>query len=100
MELGAETSANEEGEDAPNEATRPSIPYVARHSRRLTDKILGAFHQACDLGDFHVADQLLQLLEMMTTRSPRPEDGDRRRNIQGLVAAHERLWHLRHPPTE
>ena len=74
--------------------------YVPRHSRRLSDKLLVAFHHACDVMDLEVADQLLRLLELMTTRRPRPEDGNRRRSIEGLVAAHERLWHLRHPETE
>ncbi len=73
---------------------------LPRHSRRLSDKLLVAFHQACDVEDLEVADQLLRLLELMTTRRPRPEDGNRRRNIEGLVAAHERLWHLRHPSSE
>ena len=73
---------------------------VPRQSRRLSDKLLIAFHQACDVEDLDVADQLLRLLELMTTRRPRPEDGNRRRNIEGLVAAHERLWHLRHPSSE
>ena len=68
-----------------------------RHSRRLADKILASFHHACDVTDLEVADHLVQLLELMTTRRPRPEDGNRRRSIEGLVAAHERLWHLRHP---
>ena len=71
-----------------------------RHSRRLSDKILVAFHHACDVMDLEIADQLLRLLETMTTRRPRPEDGNRRRSIEGLVAAHERLWHLRHPETK
>ena len=82
---------------APGDELR-SLPSPApRHSRRLSDKILVAFHHACDVMDFEVAEQLLRLLELMTTRRPRPEDGNRRRSIEGLVAAHERLWHLRHP---
>lgn len=68
-----------------------------RYSRRLSDKILIAFHHACDQGDFEVADQLLHILEMMLTRRPVTPDGTRRRNMESLVAAHERLWHLRHP---
>ncbi len=70
---------------------------VPRHSRRLFDKVLVGFHHACDVADYEVAESLLQILEVMTTRRPRPEDGNRRRSIEGLVAAHERLWHLRHP---
>ncbi len=68
-----------------------------RHSRRLSDKILIAFHHACDQGDFEVAEQLLRILEMMLTRRPVSPDTNRRRNMESLVAAHERLWHLRHP---
>ena len=68
-----------------------------RYSRRLSDKILIAFHHACDQADYEVAEQLLHVLEMMLTRRPLSADGTRRRNMESLVAAHERLWHLRHP---
>jgi hypothetical protein len=68
-----------------------------RYTRRLSDKILIAFHHACDQSDFEVAEQLLHILEMMLTRRPLIPDGTRRRNMESLVAAHERLWHLRHP---
>ena len=74
----------------------PASP-APRYSRRLSDKILIAFHHACDQGDFEVAEQLLHILEMMLTRRPITPDGTRRRNMESLVAAHERLWHLRHP---
>ena len=67
-----------------------------RYSRRLSDKILIAFHHACDQGDFEAAEQLLHVLEMMLTRRPLTPDGTRRRNMESLVAAHERLWYLRH----
>ena len=80
--------------DVPNEGAAPTTP---RYSRRLSDKILIAFHHACDQGDFEVAEQLLHVLEMMLTRRPLTPDGTRRRNMESLVAAHERLWHLRHP---
>jgi hypothetical protein len=68
-----------------------------RYSRRLSDKILIAFHHACDQADLEVAEQLLRVLEMMLTRRPLNPDAGRRRNMESLVAAHERLWHLRHP---
>ena len=71
-----------------------------RQGRRLSDKMLIAFHQACDQGDFEVGEQLLRVLEMMLMRRPVLPDANRRRNIETLVAAHERLWHLRHPDTE
>lgn len=68
-----------------------------RYTRRLSDKVLIAFHQACDQGDFEVAEQLLRVLETMVMRRPNVPDVNRRRHIESLVAAHERLWVLRHP---
>ena len=91
-----ESTLNPAETDAPTDAAAPSTP---RYSRRLSDKILIAFHHACDQGDFEVAEQLLHVLEMMLTRRPLTPDGTRRRNMESLVAAHERLWHLRHADT-
>ncbi len=86
---------------ADEEVGRETGPGGApRYSRRLSDKILIAFHHACDQSDFEVAEQLLHILEMMLTRRPLTPDGTRRRNMESLVAAHERLWHLRHPTTD
>lgn len=81
-------------DDTGRESGASSAP---RYSRRLSDKILIAFHHACDQADFEVAEHLLHVLEMMLTRRPLTPDGTRRRNMESLVAAHERLWHLRHP---
>ncbi len=78
-------------------ATRESAGTAPRQGRRLSDKILVAFHHACDIGDFEVAETLLHTLELMLTRRPTPADLGRRRSMESLVAAHERLWHLRHP---
>lgn len=91
--------ADEDNEiDGGSDGTRPGSP-PPRHSRRLSDKILIAFHHACDQSDYEVAEQLLRILEMMLTRRPVSPDTNRRRNMESLVAAHERLWHLRHPDT-
>lgn len=68
-----------------------------RYTRRLSDKVLIAFHQACDQGDLEVAEQLLRVLETMVMRRPNVPDVNRRKHIESLVAAHERLWVLRHP---
>jgi len=68
-----------------------------RYSRRLSDKILIAFHHACDQIDYEIAERLLHILETMLTRRTVPPDSNRRKSIESLVAAHERLWHLRHP---
>ena len=88
-------------DDSDQDGARDSARSAAapRHSRRLSDKILIAFHHACDQGDYEVAEQLLRILEMMLTRRPVSPDTNRRRNMESLVAAHERLWHLRHPDT-
>ena len=82
-------------EPVPSNEDPPETPRYAR--RRLFDKILIPFHHACDEGDFEVAEKLLRVLEMMVDCGPTNPDGDRRRNLDGLVAAHERLWSLRHP---
>ncbi len=84
-------------QESTREAARAPAP---RHSRRLSDKILIAFHHACDQADYEVAEQLLRILEMMLTRRPVSPDTNRRRNLESLVAAHERLWYLRHPETQ
>ena len=73
----------------------PDTPL--RHTRRLSDKLLVAFHHACDTSDLEVAKRLLDLLELMLVRRPIYADRDRRRNVEGLVAAHKRLWHLQRP---
>jgi hypothetical protein len=67
-----------------------------RQGRRLSDKILVAFHHACDAQDLVVAEQLLKTLESMLTRRGVPQEQNRRKSLESLVAAHERLWHLRH----
>ncbi len=87
--------SDETDADFPGTEERSSGP-PPRHTRRLSDKILIAFHHACDQADYEVADDLLRILETMLTRRPTAPDGNRRRNIESLVAAHERLWMLKH----
>jgi hypothetical protein len=79
-----------------DDAGNTAPAQARRYSRRLSDKILIAFHHACDQSDFEVARKLLETLEAMLTRRPQVPDRNRRRNLESLVAAHERLWHLRH----
>lgn len=69
-----------------------------RYTRRLSDKVLIAFHHACDQDDVKVAESLLKVLEFMIRREPiLPAGGKKRRTAQSLVAAYERLWALRRP---
>ncbi|MFN8982958.1 MAG: hypothetical protein ACK5X9_10585 [Alphaproteobacteria bacterium] len=70
---------------------------IPRQTRRLSDKVLIAFHHACDQTDFEVANDLLLILEKMLQRPSSASDTNRRKSIESLVAAHERLWMLRHP---
>lgn len=81
-------------DDAPRDSSPAGLP---RHTRRLPDKVLVAFHHACDTMDLEVAEQLLRVLELMLTRRPTSVETNRRRSMESLVAAYERLWHLRHP---
>ncbi|MGI4796511.1 MAG: hypothetical protein ACRYG8_21120 [Janthinobacterium lividum] len=68
-----------------------------RHTRRLSDKLFVAFHQACDTAELDVAEQLLGILEKMMSKRSTTNESNRRRHMEGLVAAFERLWHLQHP---
>jgi hypothetical protein len=78
---------------------QPSFPPASepRYSRRLTDKILIAFHHACDQQNLPVAGELLEVMALMGTRRSNLPNGLDRRERETLVAAHERLWQLRHP---
>ena len=81
----------------PDTGTAKDPTATPRYSRRLSDKILISFHQACDQSDYDVARRLLEVFEFMLTRREVPADMNRRRNLESLVAAHERLWQLCHP---
>ncbi len=81
--------------DAQGEGAETAV--APRSRRRLADRILTAVHAACDQGELDLADQLLRVLETLVVRRPQSPDGNRRRVLEALVAAHERLWQLRHP---
>jgi hypothetical protein len=61
--------------------------------RRLSDKILLAFHAACDQRDHETAKSILEVLEYLMATKCAGENRDK--IADGLVAAHERLWNLR-----
>jgi hypothetical protein len=71
-----------------------------RYARRLSDKILIAFHHACDQNDIGVAWELLNVLEFTAMRHPHHPVGADRRAQASLVAAHERLWQMRYVVSE
>ncbi|MCO6419158.1 hypothetical protein JYK14_23785 [Siccirubricoccus sp. KC 17139] len=72
------------------EADRPHLP---RRSRRLPDTILAAVHRACDEGRLDLAGKLLAVGE--EAMAAEADLRRRRQDIWGLIAAYERLWHLR-----
>jgi hypothetical protein len=76
-------------------AAKP-LPVGARGGRRLTEKVLIAFHHACDQGDLRSAEELLAVAGRVLSRDHPGLSVERRRCREALVAAHERLWHLRH----
>jgi hypothetical protein len=83
------------------EESRDPTPLLShetmpRNNRRLSDKILLAFHQACDQHNFPVALELVHILETMVSATPRSRGIDFRKSVNLVVAAHERLWHIRH----
>jgi hypothetical protein len=65
--------------------------------RRLSDHIIIAFHSACDQEELEAAQRLLTIVEFMLRRRPLEGRPERRVQANPLVAAHERLWVLRHP---
>jgi len=76
----------------------PATPAqrTTKGKRRLLGHVLGAFHSACDDGNLEVAADLLGILGLMVGRSGACGRPDRRNTGLPLIAAHERLWLLRH----
>lgn len=66
--------------------------------RRLSDKILAAFNQACDQRQIEVAEHLLRALELSLTRYGGKNSTDKRGELGPVVEAFGRLEALRHSP--
>ncbi len=76
-------------------STGPSL-VSARHDRRLSDKVLAAFHAACDANEFDIARQLIEILEgIFNKQAVFDGSAGERRSLDGLVDAHQRLWLMR-----
>jgi hypothetical protein len=73
---------------------------MPKSPRTLFDEILVLFHRACDQRDIEIAFELLTVLDLMAMREPYLADGKIRRNGYHLVAAHQRLWEIQHPPAD
>jgi hypothetical protein len=67
---------------------------AVQYARRLSDSILIAFYQACEIGALDVASDLLKCCEATMAGIDVP-GVDRRRHDETLIHAFEHLWFLR-----
>lgn len=63
--------------------------------RRLSDKILAAFDQACERREVEVAELLVKALELTLTRAGGRGNLDKRREFGPVAEAYQRLKRLR-----
>jgi hypothetical protein len=63
--------------------------------RRLSDKILAAFDQACERQELDVAELLVRALELTLTRTGGKGNVDQRTVLGPVIEAYERLKALR-----
>jgi hypothetical protein len=68
-----------------------------RRKRRLSDKIISAFHAGCDEGALDIAASLLSTLQMLVKHPPGLSTGTERSKPEDLAVLRERLWSLRYP---
>ncbi|MGQ0663184.1 MAG: hypothetical protein ACT4P2_06275 [Pseudomonadota bacterium] len=68
------------------------------YTRRLSDKILLAFNQACDMRESDVAEHLLRALELSLTRQGGYAKSDHREHLGPVVEAYGRLEELQQLP--
>ena len=68
---------------------------TAAQDRRLSDKILSAFDQACQRRELDVAELLVKALELTLTRSGGKGNVDKRREFGPVVEAYAKLQRLR-----
>ncbi len=66
-------------------------PVMDTPQRRLSDKILSAFDQACDRGEMEVAELLLRALELTLTRAGGKGHVDQRDELGPVLEAYARL---------
>ena len=77
---------------------RPDVRGPARYTRRrYPTRSSSHSTKPAIKTTSRLPEQLLHTFGMMLARPPLTPSGNRRRDADALVAAHERLWHLRHP---
>jgi hypothetical protein len=73
----------------------PATAEALRYGRRLSDKLLIAFHDACDKRDIPTAEDLLGVLDRYVGRPIPTEVQDRRKIVETLADANYRLWDIK-----
>ena len=73
----------------------PATVEALKYGRRLADKILIAFHHACDKRDILTAEDLLATLNRLIARPLLTEKHDRRKIAETQADANYRLWDLK-----
>lgn len=63
--------------------------------RRLSDKIISAFDQACERGELDVAELLVRALELTLTRTGGKGSIDQRAELGPVVETYARLKQMR-----
>lgn len=63
--------------------------------RRLSDKIIDAFDQACSTEDLEVAEGLYRVLELVLTRHGGKGSSDNRENVEFIMEAADKLRAIR-----
>ena len=95
--MHAGTRANPAPEAANSTSASTLTPEVTpSQSRKLPERILVAVHEACDLGDLDVAAKLLSTVETLIQTNGNKLNPELRRTMKSMIAAHYRLWQLRH----
>lgn len=64
---------------------------LPQYTRRLSDKILMAFHQACEQHAVEVAALLIQALELALTKEGGLGKVDNRKNLEAVFEAFDKL---------
>lgn len=73
----------------------PATVEALKYGRRLSDKILIAFHHACDKRDISMAEDLLRTLDRLIARSEHTEGHERGKIAETQADASYRLWGLK-----
>jgi len=74
---------------------RMSAPSAKSEPRRLSDKLLAAFDQACEQGQIEVAELVLKAMEIVLTQEAAPAERERRSHLGPVIEAFGRLKSLR-----